>query len=119
MIALHVVRTGDLPRTTDPQWEEWLTAPELAFCAGFQHARDHLAARVAAKQALFTLLGPPENSRPWQDLEIRRDSLCPPVVLLHGATHQRRVVLGAGPPGVSLSHAGGCAAALAWLPGEQ
>ncbi len=98
-------------------WHHFLSPAELAYCAGFARAGEHLAARVAAKHAVAEALHWP-GPVPWQGIEILRTPPSAPVVSLAGAIErwcrQANLVV----PRVSLSHAAGYAVALAWLPAE-
>lgn len=120
-----MLAAADLPATDDTRWADLLTPAELAFCAGFGKVADHLIARAAAKQAVRAVLGLP--ARPWprggpagpgsdHDIEIRRVPGAAPQVVLTGEVERWRRARGLPRPGVSLSHAAGFGAALAWLP---
>jgi len=116
-----VVRIGalaDLPPEAGPAWREWLSVAEVDYCVGFQRATEHLAARMLAKWAVAGVLGW-RDQIPWLDISIVRDPAGPPSVRLSGDAEcwrqERHVVV----PGVSLTHAGGYAAALAWLPADR
>ena len=106
MPVIDLLALRELPAATDPRWRAWLTLRELASCRQYARAEEHMAARVAGKLALARELGlawPPS----WQDLEIGQQPHRPPAVVVPGAV---------GSPGLSLSHAAGYAAALAWSP---
>jgi len=114
--TLQVVSVADLPEPSSPQWRQWLTPPELRYCAGLARADEHLAARVAGKRAVHAAAGllPEDDDGWWRQVELLRRQDEPPRVVLHGALHERQLELGLHPC-VSLTHAGGRAAALAWL----
>nr|WP_157528279.1 hypothetical protein [Kibdelosporangium sp. MJ126-NF4]CEL17821.1 hypothetical protein [Kibdelosporangium sp. MJ126-NF4]CTQ90955.1 hypothetical protein [Kibdelosporangium sp. MJ126-NF4] len=97
-------RLADLPDPRDPLWPSWLTRAELAYCTGFQRVTEHMAARVLAKRSALAVLGLDPDT-PLADLEI-----------LRAASGAPSVSWGAGSQalGVSLTHAGGSAAAMAW-----
>ena len=101
MAVIEVLSLAGLPDAADPRWREWLTAAELASCGCLQRTEEHLVARLAGKLALAGEFG---EAPPWHEISIERRQGQPPTLLL--------------PPGwragVSLSHAGGYAAALAW-----
>jgi phosphopantetheinyl transferase (holo-ACP synthase) len=106
MPVIDLLTLRELPDAADPRWRAWLTVREFAACTPYARAEEHLAARVAGKLALARELGltwPP----PRQDLEIGHQLHGPPPVVLPA---------GCGPAGLSLSHAAGYAAALAWSP---
>jgi holo-[acyl-carrier protein] synthase len=92
---------ADVPRVE-------LDPAEIAYCTGLRRADEHLAARVLARHAVAAALGWP-GEPPWRDIAIRREASGRPYAVLSGA------LAGCPVPGVSLSHAGGHAAALAWL----
>jgi holo-[acyl-carrier protein] synthase len=114
-LPFAVVAVADVPPPTDPIWREWLTAAELAYCASLRYVSDHLAVRALAKRVTVRLLGWP-GEVPWQAVEIRRRPPGAPEVRLAGELDRWRRDRGLPVPGVSLTHAGGYAAALAWLP---
>ena len=98
-------------------WWQRVSSTELAYCQGFVRVGEHLAARMAAKRAVAAALGWP-GPVPWRNIEILRTLPRPPVVLLSGAAERWRRELRLPLPRVSLSHAAGYGAALAWLPVE-
>lgn len=100
-MRIELVNLDELPVADDPRWHDWLSTGELARCAEFDRVEEHLAARLAGKRALGRELG-----LDWRRLEFLHQPHQPPYVLLDG-----EILAGAG---VSLSHAGGYAAALAW-----
>ncbi|MEJ1105709.1 MULTISPECIES: holo-ACP synthase [unclassified Kribbella] len=99
-------------------WHELLSPAELAYCAGLARVGEHLAARVAAKHAIVEALRWP-GPVPWREIEILRTPSRAPEVLLTGSIErwcrQSNLLV----PRVSLTHAAGYAAALAWLPGPR
>jgi len=115
-IPVVLAAVGDLPPPADPVWREWLTHAELAYCGSLQHASDHLVARVLGKKATALALDWPWEV-PWQAVEIVRRQLGAPAVRLGGQLERWRIERGLPVPAVSLSHAAGHAAAIAWLPG--
>jgi holo-[acyl-carrier protein] synthase len=115
-VPVVLAAVGDLPPPADPVWRMWLTRAELAYCGSLQRASDHLAARALAKKAAALVLDWPWEV-PWQAAEITRRPLSAPVLTLAGPLDRWRAERGLPVPGVSLTHAGGHAAAIAWLPG--
>ena len=126
-LAIRLLGVAELPSVGNPCWAELLSPTELAFCTGLVRVTDHLAARVAGKQAVRAVLNLPPQG--WSgrdparagvlrthDVEIRRVPGSAPQVVLGGNAERWRQAQGLAPPGVSLSHAAGYAAALAWLP---
>jgi holo-[acyl-carrier protein] synthase len=118
-LAVRVLAVDELPAPADSSWRRRLTPAELAYCTGLAQAGHHLAARAAGKQAVLAVLdaGDGDPDTVWPELEIRRAPGSAPRVVLHGRLEGWRRGRGLGVPGVSLSHAAGRAAALAWLDG--
>lgn len=123
MLSYQVSALAALPDPADPVWRDWLTPAELAYCAGFRRVAEHLAVRALAKRAALRALRWPDpdlpwHDLPWHDLEVRRAPDQPPRLVLRGELAAWAAARGVPTPAVSLSHAGGSAAALAWLPGS-
>ena len=116
-LPLAIAVVADIPPPTDPLWREWLTPAELAYCGSLQHVLDHLAVRVLAKRVTARALAWP-GEIPWQEVEILRRPAGGPAVELGDLLGRWRRERGLPVPGVSLTHAAGHAAALAWLPGR-
>jgi phosphopantetheinyl transferase (holo-ACP synthase) len=116
-LPLAIGAVADAPPPTDPIWRDWLTAAELAYSRSLERVAEHLVVRLLAKRAVIAALGWPGDV-PWHAVEIRRQPPGPPWVELTGPLdawrRERRLPV----PGVSLTHAAGHAAALAWLPGR-
>jgi holo-[acyl-carrier protein] synthase len=112
-LALEVAPVAALPAPGDPTWRGWLSPAELAYCHGLRYAGEHLVARAIAKSAAASAVGWPWET-PWADLEIRRQQLCGPELVVVGDLRdwcaQQRLAV----PGVSMTHAAGHAAAVAW-----
>lgn len=107
MPSIEVLALADLPDAADPGWSAWLTQEEIANCRRYERSKEHLAARVAGKLAIFSearTAGGPVAHGEWQDIEISQGHGQPPIVRPGGG------------PAVSLSHAAGWVAALAWWP---
>jgi phosphopantetheinyl transferase (holo-ACP synthase) len=111
MLPLIVAPT--VPGPEDPAWSAWLTAGERAYAAGRRRAAEHLAARRLAKLAALRALAWPSEP-PWADLVVERPGGGRPVLRLGGDLAVWCAGRGLAAPGVSLSHAAGYAAALAW-----
>ncbi|WP_329403603.1 hypothetical protein [Streptomyces melanogenes] len=105
------------PERHDPRWPDWLTGGERAYALSLARAEEHLSARKAAKEAAARLLGWP-GPPPWQDMEIRRHPDEAPVLRVHGELARWMAEHGLATPRVSLTHARGYAAALAWFPAD-
>ena len=116
-LELAIAPVAALPAPSDPVWQQWLSPAELAYCHGLRQAGEHLAARAVGKQAAASAVGWP-GPVPWPDLEIRRQPDCAPDLVVVGDLRQWCYDQGFSTPGLSLSHAGGHAAALAWTTPE-
>ncbi len=92
------------------------TDRELAYAKSKRYPYQHLAARFAAKEAIFKALGEVErNFVGWKNIEILNDGYGKPVVYWHGQaerTRKKRSLKGAV---VSLSHTENYAVASAML----
>ncbi len=94
--------------------ERVYTEAEVADCAGAD-APDpaRLAARFAAKEAAIKVLRPgPDQPVPWPSIEVRRHSGGWVGLDLHGEAAALAAAAGAGDFTVSITHAGGVAAAV-------
>jgi holo-[acyl-carrier protein] synthase len=112
-LALEVAPVGALPPPGDPVWAQWLSPVELAYCHGLRHAGEHLAARAIAKTVAAEVAGW-THEPPWVDLEIRRQQLCGPELVIVGDLRDWCERQHLAVPGVSMTHAAGHAAAIAW-----
>ena len=85
--------------------ERVFTQRELAYCKRKKGCYQSLAARFAAKEALFKALGTGWSlSMCWKDVEIVNDKLGKPKVVLSGKTQQIAEGVGEKKAMVSLSH---------------
>ncbi len=65
--------------------QKWFTPAELAFCRAKAHPEQHLAARFAAKEAVFKAVGgDSEGPVPWHDIEVVNGTGGAPDVRLTG-----------------------------------
>ena len=96
-------------------WATFLTSAERGYAGSRLRADEHIAARIAARQAVLDVLGW-ETQPPWRSIEVVRGPAGEPRVSLGGEVEELRRTRGLPVPGVSLSHAAGFAAAVAWLP---
>ena len=86
------------------------TDGERAYCRGRAHRAEHFAARWAAKEATLKALGVPEGLS-WPELEVVSTE-GRPTLALHGAAAQAMAAMGVSRLHLSLTHAGGQAAAV-------
>ena len=112
-LELAIAPVAALPGLSDPLWCDWLSPAELAYCGGLQRAGEHLAARALGKQVAADALVW-TRPVPWRDMEIRRRPGCAPELVVVGELNQWCQQHQLAIPGVSLSHAAGHAAAVAW-----
>jgi holo-[acyl-carrier protein] synthase len=93
------------------------TASERRRAAGQANAALHLAARIAAKEAAYKALSGEGRAEGvgWLDLEVIRHADGRPGMLFHHAARRRMEALGATRCLLSLTHAGGVAAAVVIL----
>jgi phosphopantetheinyl transferase (holo-ACP synthase) len=112
-LALEVAPVEALPPPGDPAWAQWLAPAELAYCHGFRHVGEHLVARAIAKAVAAEAAGWPFEP-PWFDLEIRRQQLRGPELVVVGELRDWCERQHLAVPGVSMTHAAGHAAAIAW-----
>lgn len=113
MTVLPLLIGPTAPGPADPAWSVWLTDAERAYAAGRRRAAEHLAARRLAKLAALRALDWPGRP-PWTELAVGRPGGGRPVLSLDGELAAWCAGRGLGAPGISLTHAAGHAAALAW-----
>jgi holo-[acyl-carrier protein] synthase len=108
MLARHGVRAE----------ERIFTAGERADVAGRAQPAQHFAARFAAKEAVLKALSAPSGLR-WVEMEVRSAGDGRPVLLLSGAAAAAAASRGVNAYHLSLTHAGGIAAAVVVLEGRE
>lgn len=103
---VEVERIKEVCSKWDKRFEERVfTQGELAYCKRKKQPYQSLAARFAAKEALFKALGTGWSlSMCWKDVEITNDSLGKPNIILSGTTQQIAEKMGVEKAIVSLSH---------------
>lgn len=119
-IGIDIVEIKRLARVSKRWGKSFLkkvyTDRELAYAKSKRYPYQHLAARFAAKEAIFKALGEVErNFVGWKNIEILNDGYGKPVVYWHGQaerTRKKRSLKGAV---VSLSHTENYAVASAML----
>ena len=92
-----------------------LTPDERAYCLGMAFPARHVAARVAAKEAVYKALQGTTDARAigWREIEVVRDAMGRPSARLHGRAASRLQELGARAVLLSLTHTDDLAAAIA------
>jgi len=103
-----------LARHGDRAMRRIFTAGERALARTQAAPALHLAARIAAKEAAYKALSGDETARGigWQDIEVERLADGRPILRFHGKAAERFATLGASRCHLSLTHAGGVAAAV-------
>ncbi len=92
------------------------TAAELAYCRGQARPWRHLAARLAAKEALLKALGSGlSGAMQWHDVEVIRDPAGAPRLAVTGATADMLARADLAVASVSLSHTAAQAIAVVLL----
>ena len=95
--------------------ERLLTDAERDYCLKMAVPARHVAARVAAKEAVYKALQGSEDARGigWREIEVVRDADGRPTVRLSGRAARRLAALEASHVLVSLTHTDDLAAAVA------
>ena len=97
--------------------EQRLFSPdERSDCDRRSEPAQHYAARFAAKEALLKALGAPPGLK-WSEIEVRTADTGRPILLLTGAAAAAAAHRRVTSQHVSLTHAGGMAAAVVVLEG--
>lgn len=101
----------------DRALERLLTPDERAYCLGMAVPARHVAARVAAKEAVYKALQGSEDARGigWREIEVVRDERGRPSVRLTGRAATRLSLIGASQVLLSLTHTDDIAGAMAVL----
>lgn len=101
-----------LARHRDRVLERCLTPAERAYALSARRLVEHVAARLAAKEAVFKALGTGwAQGIGWADAEVTRDPAGRPGIALHGRAAQVAADLGITNWHVSLTHTPTAAAA--------
>lgn len=90
------------------------SATERADCEARAHPAQHYAARFSAKEAVLKALGAPPGLR-WVEMEIHSAPGGRPLLRLSGAAAAAAAAQGVETSHVTLTHAGGMAAAVVVL----
>ena len=95
----------EMERHGDGFLEEVLTPDELKYCRSMAKPGPSMAARFAAKEALFKALGTGKRgAMTWQEIAVHRDDLGKPDLILSGATAAAVAALAADRVHLSLTH---------------
>jgi holo-[acyl-carrier protein] synthase len=119
---VSVPRIGALLRRSGPAFlARWFSPAEVEYCLSKAHPERHLAARLAAKEAVVKVLRAPwDGPLPWRGVEVVHERGGPPSVRLSGRVLAAARDAGVGSVEVSLSHCDEFATAVAFaVPGER
>ncbi|MBI3315397.1 MAG: holo-ACP synthase [Candidatus Omnitrophica bacterium] len=119
-IGIDIVEIKRLARVSKKWGKDFLnkvyTGRELAYAHSKRYPEQHLAARFAAKEAIFKALGEVERDFVgWKNIEILNDAYGKPMVRWHGLAERARKKRGIRNAVVSLSHTENYAVASAML----
>ena len=103
----------------DAMYRRLLTEDESAYCRRKAQPAQHMAARLAAKEAAFKALAGSDDARAigWREIEVRTDQWGRPSLAFHGRAEDRAEELGVTRVHVSLTHGAGAAVAMVVLEG--
>ena len=106
--GIDLVEIGRVRRAYEKRPQVFLgrffTADELSYLQGRPHLAKHLAVRVAAKEAVFKLLGAGLGELSWKEVEILSQASGGPEVALYGRAEALARKAGLGRIALSLSH---------------
>lgn len=111
-----VARVGRLlAQHGDRALERLLTPAERTYCLGMAVPARHVAARIAAKEAVYKALQGSEDARGigWREIEVTRDGEGRPAIELTGRAAGRLAALDGRAVLISLTHTDDLAAAIA------
>ena len=108
---------GLLARHGDRALARLLTDSERAYCLTQHDPAAHVAARLAAKEAVYKALQVDGHARAvgWRDIEVVRGADGSPAISLHGRAQDAARRLGMAATMISMSHTSTQAAAIAIL----
>jgi holo-[acyl-carrier protein] synthase len=123
-IGVDIVDIGRVRRMLDEHGDRILrrlcTRAEIEYVQDRANEAQHVAVRVAAKEAAFkALAGTAEASTiGWSEIEVVPADGGPPRLAFHGRAQQRAEELGVARTWLSLSHGDGSAVAMVVLEGR-
>jgi holo-[acyl-carrier protein] synthase len=103
---VSVARVDELTRTGGTRFlNRWFSPVEIGYCSSKAFPARHLAARLAAKEAVFKALRTTwQGPVPWRFIEITNDARGAPSVRLSGPVHDLAARTGLRSIEVSMSH---------------
>ena len=120
-IGIDLVEIARVERLLDAKGRRMLerlfTPAEAEYAMRGAHPAQHLAARVAAKEAAFKALAGTEQARGigWREMEVTRGADGRPGLVLHGRAWERAAELGVTAIHLTLTHSRDTAAAVVVL----
>lgn len=116
--SIDVVAVARIARMIDKHGPRflvrWFTAEEIAYCSATAEPHRHLAARLAAKGAVFKALHVADAGPvPWRQIEIAADDAGAPAVRLTGRLAEAAARAGRGPVRLAMTHGEQFATAVA------
>lgn len=81
-----------------------LTAKEVAYIEENQKTDATIAGYFAAKEAISKALGTGFRGFTWQDIEIHKDKMNRPSIILHNKAKEQLEIIGANEVWISISH---------------
>jgi holo-[acyl-carrier protein] synthase len=122
-IGVDIVGIERMRRALERQGERFIrrlfTAAEQEYCRAHRDAAPYYAARFAAKEALLKALGTGwTQGVTWLDVEVRRNEMGAPKLMLRGRAEEVCRSLGTGSIHISLSHSEESAVAFVILESE-
>ncbi len=123
-IGTDIIEVPRIGRMIEQHGELFLrrvyTEREIAYCQARKHAYEHFAGRWAAKEAILKAIGTGwARGICWTDLEIRRDPMKGPKVLVRAGAKDAAIQRGIGDILVTISHCRTYATAYALALGMQ
>ena len=120
-IGIDVVAVDRVRKLLDRHGERallrLLTDAERVYCLDKAHPAQHIAVRIAAKEAAFKALALDDDALRigWTELEVARDDHGRPALRLHGRAAAAAARLGVRQSRISLTHERALAAAIVML----
>lgn len=115
---IEINRIKEALQTNIKLSERLFTSDELDYCQRKSNSFESFAARFAAKEALTKALGTGFRDYSWVDIEVIRDELGKPGILLRGTALAKAEELGVKNIHLSLSHGKDYATAMVVLEGS-
>lgn len=115
---IEISRIKEALQTNMKLTERMFTKEEMNYCQKKGNSFESFAARFAAKEAVTKALGTGFRNYNWVDIEVVRDELGKPGVVLRGSALEKAQELGIENIHISLSHGKDYATAMVILEGS-